>query len=231
MSAKKASPFTQKLTAINQEMSQQFNKKHSRSLRVASASGALNFLVGSGKLVLGLLSLSLITCVSAFYTFGMASGKYMILRGSLKPLETQFRYYRYSGIILIITSLLYSAYSLHLLIDPVTTTYDMNVALIIATFTFIEIGLGIRGVIVELKNHSLLIHGLKMINLASALVSLVLTQTAILSFSDSQTSLHPTANGLFGVLMGFCSAFLGCLMLIRIHRLEKKQATKKQAPK
>lgn len=221
MSAKKWSPL-QKLKAINHDLSQQFNKKHSRSLRFASASGTLNFLVGSGKLALGLFSLSLITCVSACYTFGMASGKYLILRGSLKPLEKQYQYYGYAGIMLIITSLLYSAYSLRLLVTPVTVTYDRNVALIIATFTFVEIGVGVRGVIVELKNQSLLIHGLKMINLASALVSLVLTQTAILSFSDSQTSLHPRVNGLFGVLMGGCSAFLGCFMLIRILRLDKQ---------
>ncbi|WP_314067986.1 hypothetical protein [uncultured Vagococcus sp.] len=212
----------QKLKGINRDLSRRFNKKHSRSLRFASASGTLNFLVGSGKLALGLFSLSLMTCVSACYTFGMASGKYMILRGSLKPLEKQYQYYRYAGIMLIFTSLLYSVYSLRLLVTPVTATYERNVALIIATFTFVEIGLGIRGVIVELKNQSLLIHGLKMINLASALVSLVLTQTAILSFSDSQTSLHPRANGLFGVLMGLCSAFLGCLMLMRIHRLDKR---------
>lgn len=222
MPTKKTLPKSiQKIKDVNSNLSQQFNKKHSRSLIFAGASGTANILVGSGKLVLGLLSLSLITCVSAFYTFGMVSGKYMILKGSLKPVEEQHQYYRIAGVILIVTSLLYSGYSLRLLFNPVTVVYDMNVALIIALVTFIEIGIGIRGVIVELKNHSLLIHGLKMINLASAFVSLVLTQTAILSFSDSQTDLHPTANGLFGVLMGFCAAFLGCLMLIRIQRIDQ----------
>jgi len=207
------------------ELDEKLGPKDMRSLKLAGASGSANLFVGAGKLGLGIFSLSFFTCVSAFYTFGMVVAKYFALAGILKAKnkQEQYRYYFLSGIILLVASLLFIAYSIRLFLRPEISVYDMYTALAIATFTFAELGINIRGVFVERHNHTPLFHAIKMINLASSLICLVLTQTAILSFSDTQTDLHPTANGAIGVIMGICATAIGIIMIIRIRRIQTSE--------
>lgn len=194
------------------------------TLHITGAACAGNLAVGIGKLVIGILSLSLFTCASAFYTFGMVAAKCFALAGIVKGGDSreQYCYYRASGIVLICASILYIIYSIRLFVNPVNSAYSMNTALGIATFTFAELTLNIKGVIMERHNHTLLIHAIKMVNLASAFICLVLTQAAILSFADAQTVHHPAANGFMGILMGSAAALLGVIMIIRIARIEKR---------
>lgn len=101
----------------------------------------------------------------------------------------------------------------------------MYIALAIATFTFTEIGLNIRGVIVERKNHAPLIHAIKMINLSSSLICLVLTQTAILSFA-SDLPTHAKENGLMGIIMGGVATLIGIYMILQITAIEHNWSLK-----
>lgn len=179
--------------------------------------------VGLGKLLMGLLSLSLFTCVNALYTFGMVAAKGVALTGIAKEQspQVQYRYYRVSGWILIGASLLYMLYSARLFVHPANTRFHPYVAIGIAAFTFTELALNLRGVLRTRHRHSPLLHAIKTIHLASSLICLVLTQTALLSFASVQTDKHPFANGLFGVMMGAVAALLGLFMLIRISRIQK----------
>jgi len=180
-----------------------------------------NIFLGIGKLILGIYSLSFFICVSALYTFGMVIAKCFVLAGILKSknLNDQYKYYFYSGLLLIGASVAFIGYSIRLFLYPTTSVYHMYVALVIAAFTFFEIAINLRGVIIERNNQTPLFHAVKTINLASSLICLVLTQTAILSFADSQTHMHSAANGLTGVIMGFVAAMLGFNMIIRINKI------------
>lgn len=197
-------------------------KKAGRSLHITGASCIGNLGVGIGKLLMGIVSLSFFTCASAFYTFGMVAAKCAALTGIVKEdsRKGQYRYYKMAGMILIVSSLLYILYSLRLILNPVLTSYNENVALAIATFTFTELVLNIRGVIVERHNHTPLIHAIKMINLASSLICLVLTQTAILAMSSDHAELQPRTNGRFGMIMGGVATLIGIIMLIQVLRME-----------
>ncbi|MDL2213964.1 hypothetical protein LJB76_00210 [Clostridia bacterium OttesenSCG-928-O13] len=192
------------------------------SLSATGAAVAGNVFVGLGKLALGIFSLSLFTCVSALYTFGMVVAKCCALAGIFKSKnpEEQYRYYTLSGIILIITSLLYMGYSVRLFFCPATGTYHMFVALAIAAFTFTEIAINIRGVVVERHNRAPLVHALKMLSLASSLICLSLTQAAILSFASSEVDTHPAANGLIGLFTGGLAAGLGVYMVVRAGKIQ-----------
>ena len=196
--------------------------REERSIKLAGISAAANLIVGIGKLVLGIISMSLFTCVSALYTFGMVIAKHIALSGirKAKNKQEQYRYYFMSGIILVAASLLFIAYSARLFSHPATSVYSIYSALFIATFAFAELGINIRGVIVERHNHTPLFHAIKMINLASSLICLVLTQTAILSFSDVQTERHPAANGWIGIIMGVAATMIGITMIFRIRRIQ-----------
>lgn len=203
-------------------------KKHGWSLHLTGASCVGNTLLGLGKLVMGVLSMSFFTCASALYTFGMVAAKLVALVGFVKMEDSreQHRYYKCAGCILIVSSVLYMIYSIRLFIHPKETVYHMYIALAIATFTFTEIGLNIRGVIVERKNHAPLIHAIKMINLSSSLICLVLTQTAILSFA-SDLPTHAKANGLMGIIMGGVATLIGVYMILRITAIEHNWSLKK----
>lgn len=217
----------QMLRNINNSLVERVGKSKSCSMEITGAACMGNLLVGIGKLVMGMLSLSFFTCVSAFYTFGMVVAKGCALGGLVKEKspEEQYRYYNLSGMILIVTSVLYVIYSTRLLWHPMVSHYDKYMGLVIATFAFTELGLNIRGVIVERHNHTLLFHAIRMINLASSLICLVLTQTAILSFThDSMPDYNPSvSNGLMGILMGAASTLIGCVMLWRVQKIKKKQ--------
>lgn len=197
-----------------------------RSLQITGASCIGNILVGAGKLIMGILSFSVFTCVSAFYTFGMVLAKLFALSGISKgkSRELQCRYYMISGEVLIIASALYIAYSARLFFYPEVSSYHPYVGITIAAFTFTELTLNIRGVILERHNHTLLIHAIKMINLASSLICLVLTQTALLSFThEREIGYDPSlSNGLMGVLMGSAATLLGVIMVIRVNRIKKE---------
>lgn len=183
---------------------------------------------------MGIISLSFFTCVSAFYTFGMVAAKVVALAGILKEENSraQYRYYKASGLILIGSSAAYILYSVWIQYHPPTSVFHMYIALGIATVTFSEITLNIRGVIIEYKNKSPLFHALKMINLASSLISLVLVQNAILSFVHSQQEvdderLAQMSSGLIGIFMGSIAVFLGIYMIIRISIMQRRSEENK----
>ena len=68
-------------------------------------------------------------------------------------------------------------------------------------------------------------HALKMANLATSLIALVLTQTALLSFThEGMADYDPSmANGLMGMFMGVVSSFIGGYMLVRLKKIEEKE--------
>ena len=131
-----------------------YNASASRSLHLAGISGTWNILLGLGKIISGLLSLSGFICVSGCYTLGMVVARYCVLTGAVrsKDVREQQRYYKLSGSILIIASLLYMAYSGWAYYHPKYTVYPKYIALAIATFTFTEIILNIRGVLINRKD-------------------------------------------------------------------------------
>lgn len=217
----------QMIRSINNSIIEKIGKSKNHTMKITGAACIGNLLVGIGKLGMGIMSLSFFTCVSAFYTFGMVIAKACALGGLVKgkaPGE-QYHYYKLSGMILIVASVLYVVYSTRLLWHPMVSHYDKYVGLGIATFAFTELGLNIRGVIVERHNHTLLFHAIRMINLASSLICLVLTQTAILSFThDSMPDYDPSiSNGLMGILMGTAATLIGCVMLWRVRKIKQKQ--------
>lgn len=219
------------LRSSSKQIQKNYDAAAARALHLTVISGFVNIFLGLVKILSGILSLSVFVCVNGGYTLGMVAARYCALAGVLraKDMREQYRYYRRAGIILIIASLLYIIYSGWSYFHPKYTAYHMYVALAIATFTFVEIGWNIQGVVANRKNKTPLLHAIKTINLAASLISLVLTQSAILSFS--QGGYHdPSVNALLGGVMGTCAALLGVFMLWRIKRIEAKNQQEHGGP-
>ena len=209
------------LRTSRERLSKSYSVSINRTLHLAGVSGAGDILLGLGKILSGAVSLSIFVCVNGGYTLGMVVARYCALVGFLraKNVKEQCRYYRWPGTILIIASLLYVSYSGWAYFYPKYTAYPKSIALAIATVTFVEIGLNIHGVLINRKNKTPLLHAIKTINLAASLISLVLTQSALLSIAQGEYH-NPSVNALLGVLMGICAALLGVFMLWRVGRIE-----------
>lgn len=183
MKDKKLPNVYQRVKTTNNHFTAAYGRKVSRSLQMTGATITASTFFAIGKLAMGIIALSFFACANAFYSFGMIIAKGIALIGIHKAngSEEQCQYYSNSGVVLIISSLIYIIYSIRLFFSPISSYYDKYTAIIIAAVTFTEIGLGIRGVIVTKQNHILLIHAIKMINLSASIIALVLTQTALLS--------------------------------------------------
>lgn len=220
------SPFKKSVDFVmagSREIQTGYGASNSRILHLAGLSGLGNILLALFKIASGALARSIFTCVNGFYTLGMVLARYCALAGVVKTkhISAQYRYYRWSGIILIAASCLYIAYSIRSYFHPTYTAYHPYIAMGIATVTFVEIGLNLRGVLVFRRERSPLLHALKTINLAASLISLVLTQAALLSFAGGGYH-DPTVNGILGALMGACAVLLGVYMLRRMRRITDK---------
>ena len=76
------------------EMSVPVGKARNNTVRLTGAACTGSFLLGCGKLIVGVLSASFFTCANAFYTFGMVAAKLCALKGIAVPASKQYSYYR-----------------------------------------------------------------------------------------------------------------------------------------
>ena len=199
----------------------QFGPCRGRTLAVTSAACAGSAVAAAGKLLMSLASLSFFACVSAFYSFGMVVAKVFVLAGLLrgKTREERLHYCKLSGWILVAASLMYMLYAIRLILNPAQDTYHLFVAIGIAAFTFAELGISLHGVAAERRRQPPFF-ALKTINLASALLSLVLTRQALLSLSQAAET-TAWGNMIMGVLMSLTAMLLGANLIARITREER----------
>ncbi len=213
----------QALREMSITICQEHSVSDSRSLHITGATGSFSVLLGLGKIISGLLSFSVFACMNGCYTLGMALARYCALAGLLQKNKERdsYFYYRLSGIIMVIASLLYVIYSLWTIWHPKMVYYGEIIAITIAAITFTEIGINLQGVLKYRKAKLPVIHAIKTINLGTSLISLVLTQAAILSFADENQ--NPFVNGILGSLMGGVAALLGCYLVWRIGKMKEKK--------
>lgn len=222
--------FQNRLRRSNQKIRQHYGPAGSRTLYLTGAAGAIGILLGIGKILSGILAASVFACMNGGYTLGMALAKYCALIGAARSADEQkqYPYYKAAGAIMTAASILYVCYSLWSIRHPKPVFYGDIAAITIATITFAEIGLNVRGILRFRKVKTPLLHALKIIGLGTSLISLVLTQAAILAFADEGSD--PAVNGLLGAVTGTAAALLGCYMLLRIRKLERNSAAARAGP-
>ncbi len=189
------------------------------SLHISGATGIFNVLLAAFKIITSVLALSIFICMNGLYTLGMVTSRYCALVGELKQKkEDQFRLFYFATYIMFIASLLYIAYSVWTIWHAHSMHFDQNVAIIIATVTFTEIGWNIYGIIKYRHDHSVAVQLIKIINLGTAIISLELTQAALLGMSGVH---NPSYNGVLGVIVGCIAALLACFMYRQVKSKEQ----------
>lgn len=168
---------------------------------------------------LTLVSLSFFMFANALFSCGIGLARYTALQMQGKDSGQQIKLYRWVSGILSFSGLCYVAYSIRPFFGGSAGQYDMVMALAIAAYTFFEFGLQIWDLLKLRKQHDLEAKALRLVSLCGILVSFVLTQTAIMSFSAQGE--HNFSDGLAGVVFGGLVVLVGLIMALRSLRMKK----------
>lgn len=126
----------------------------------------------------------------------------------------------YSGLLVIAAGAVYLIYSLYIYFFGSKAIYHMYVAIGIAAVTAYELVVTIHGLRKAKKTRDTELETVKYINLASALISVSLTQTALLSFTNKGMDMSK-AYAAGDAVFGFLALLVGVSMLMRANRLKR----------
>lgn len=174
------------------------------------------YFIGAGKIAMAVISSSWLLFIHAVYNIIKAGAAHWANKEHHGYYSTMF----YSGLLVIAASAVYLIYSIYIYFFGSDAFYHMYVAIGIAAVTAYELIIALSGLRKARKANDIQKETVKYINLASALISVSLTQTAILSFTNAGMDMSKTyavGDAVFGML----SLLVGVLMLIRANRLNK----------
>lgn len=164
------------------------------------------------KLVMSIASVSFFMFANALFSCGIGLARYVALKMQGKETVGQLRLYRRVCAILSFSGLCYVGYSVRLFFGGSAGQYSEVMALAIAAYTFVEFGIQIYDLIKLRKKRDLEAEALRLVSLCGILVSFVLTQTAIMSFSEPGE--HNFSDGLAGIVFGGLVVLVGIVALL-----------------
>jgi hypothetical protein len=183
---------------------------------------AVNLATFMGKVALGIYQVSGFLFVSALVTLSAFITKlvYAIASKNPNPSGTN-QAFLVMALSISVGAIAYISYMIRLFYFPKISSYDIYESLIIALFAFVDLGWAIYSLIKEAKQKNTLALGLKAGSLTNGLSALVLTQIALLSFTNPGKDFS-FQNAWFGVLSGTIGLVIGFAMIAHYGRLTKK---------
>lgn len=148
---------------------------------------------------------------NALYSSGMGVARFVAIKMHTHSREEQTQSYRYVGTIIAAASICYVLYSVRLFWGGSSGVYNMNIALVIALYTFVEFGINLKEALHLRKSKALQAKALRAISFAATLFCFVLTQTAFMSFASAGD--NSFSNALSGVIFGGPAALIGLYVI------------------
>ncbi|GAA2180546.1 hypothetical protein GCM10009785_11820 [Brooklawnia cerclae] len=198
-----------------------------RNVTFARVSIVTSLLMAVWKIIVAVVATaSLFWLTNAAFSIGLAIVKYIAVsahqpgRPGRPPRapevieRRQHIMYRATGAGIIVLAVVYIAGCLTMVLNGgQVERYDDVAGITIAAVTFTELGMALYGVFAARRDSDLVVEMIKLSNLAGAFVLLVLTQSALLSFSYSEST--PQYTGLGGIAFGVLAGAIGVYMLTR----------------
>lgn len=165
----------------------------------------VNFLIFFTKIILFILTKSFALIISSLYNLTVGLARRKIYSNDILSI----------GIFVILASICFVFYSIWTIIFHKIVNYNLYVGITVATITFYDIGYSIYGIRKSVKEKNKQNNLSMLINLATALISLELTQSAILSFTKTgiDNSLY---NGIIGIIVGISSLIIGIIICLNM---------------
>lgn len=195
-----------------------FKKLIDKTIILKKITTTLNAILGIFKIILAIISHSLLLFIYSFYNVSISIAKRTSIREKQKY---EYENFYFCGIIVLIASISYILYSDYIYFNGSSSKYNMYVAIGIATLAFYNITMAIIGVVKAKKRKDIKNQTIKFTNLASSFISMSLTQTAILSFTTEGDMSKYNAIG--GIVFGVLSAIVGIYMIIYTIYIKSKK--------
>lgn len=192
-----------------------FLKRDFKSKRVhffAMISASKDFIWGFAKLVLAFVASSFFLGFNALFSFGLGTTRVFCLKNRHSNLEKQKRFFKITGLMICVCSLIYILYSIRLFFVQETIRYGLITSIAIAAFTFFEFGLNIYDFIKYKNDFTPATHAIKFVSLCSTLTCFVLTQIALTTINSSTAGMW---NGVLGVIIGVMCFGIGLYMSLK----------------
>ena len=165
-----------------------------------------NLIIFLMKVILFFITFSWIILISSFYNLGIGLAR--------KKVYSKNDNYISIGIFVSLASIFFILYSIWIIIDHKIVNYNIYVGILIATVTFYDIGHSIYGIVKSIKRNNPQNNLLMLVNLATGIISLELTQAALLSFTQIGVD-NSLYNGLLGVILGICAFIIGLVICLK----------------
>ena len=177
-----------------------------------------NAIVGLFKIVLAIISKSLLLFIYSFYNVSMSIAK----RTSVREKQNhKYENFYFCGIIVVISSISYILYSDYIYFNGSNSKYNLYVSIGIATLAFYHITMAIIGLVNSKRRKNLQTKTINLTNLASAFISMSMTQTALLSSKVNEDMSKYNAIG--GIVFGILALIVGIYMIIYTIYIKSKE--------
>lgn len=191
--------------------------KNNRHKLIVIISTIYGYLWSISKMIIGILSGAYFYLFSGFSTFFTGVNRHIYLRSRKKEKDKIAAIL--IGAFLVLIGLFYLLYAMRLFfIEEETKEYHIIVAIAVAAFSFLELGLSIYQFSINRKNKDMTVVSFRTMNLALSLFAIVNTQNALLMAQGEPNQL---ADGIFGVIAGGVAILLGIGLIILIVRKKK----------
>jgi hypothetical protein len=192
-----------------------------RNIRLATLAIPGHLAMALSKAGLLFFGFSAFLSANVLFTFGLAAIKLLVVVADRRTLHTASpavgtRALRDSGLIVVLLSGAYVLSCLPLALGRDTSPgYGKNVAIAIAALAFTELAFSVHGALSSRRRQDILMEAIKLSNLASSLILIVLAQTALLSMTAADGVDPSRYNGFCGLLLGSLAALVGIHMVAR----------------
>lgn len=184
------------------------NKRHKTLVVLTTIYGYLWSLI---KMIIGILTGAYFYLLSGLSTFFTGLNRHIYLRSTKKEKEKIGPLLM--GIFFVLIGLFYLFYAMRLFfIEEEIKEYSVIVAIAIAAFSFLELGLSIYNFVINRKSKNMTVISFRTMNLALSIFAIVNTQNALLM---AQGEPNQMGDAIFGVFAGSVAVILGIVLFVK----------------
>ncbi len=194
-----------------------------RSMLLSVGSFAINALIGTGKLLLGIFLVSPWFIVTASYYLLLCAARGKLLsrfkhtrriENPVERFDKQFAVFRHSGVFVCLIGLSYFFICLRMYFLGEGCTYPFYILYGVAGVAFYKVGVSVYGMVVSRKMKNPLLTTMKVIAFVDACVSIVAIQCALLMM-ENPAALATQSSARFGMACSVVFIGIGAYMLLR----------------
>jgi len=196
----------------------QIIKEHSH--RIPYVTSSTNIISGIVKIIAAISVSSELLAISGLYNFALCISKIPYIRWKRENKNYNFTIYQTSHIqsliimssTILILGILFIFFSVKMLLIGENITYNDYSVYALAACSFTKLGMSIYWIIILKRKNNPIDFTMKLTNFADALVSIALTQSAMLTMQHVEKAAY--YDGVFGLIIGITVLIIGCISLI-----------------